>query len=177
MENNDSKDDVLDDGYMFASSSLSSPSTIVSKRSIQTNFKLIRTHALTTILLKNLLPGVGMHLVNIINIDLYPENYRVLVYRVELNLVVMVTHAMLFVSSRASPATYTIIDRVHTVSSLMNFAHIIWTWLSFRRRNLYMHTEIDSIVTLGLIALYLIVVVTIVATAIRERGAVRWEKM
>ena len=118
-----------------------------------------------------------MHLVNIINIDLYPENYRVLVYRVELNLVVMVTHAMLFVSSRASPATYTIIDRVHTVSSLMNFAHIIWTWLSFRRRNLYMHTEIDSIVTLGLIATYLIVVVAIVATAIRERGAVRWEKM
>ena len=169
------EDDIMcDEEYLY--SSLSSPTT-VSKHSIQIKFKLIRTHALSIILFKNLLPGIAMHLSNIINTELYPENYQVLVYRVQLNLVIMATHAMVFVTSRASPSVYTIIDRVNSISSLLNIAHMLWTWLLFRRKHLYATTNIDFMVTMGLIGLYVTLLVRVIVSAMRARGEFRWNKL
>ena len=169
------KDKTCDEGYMFASTS--SLSTTVSKHSIEIKFKLIRTRALRIILFKNLLPGIAIHLANIINVEMYPENYQVLVYRVQLNLIIMTTHAMLFVTSRASPSVYTIIDRIHSISSLLNITHMLWTWLLFRRQHFYWATDVDLIVTTGLIGLYIALVIGVIVIAIRERGELRWNEL
>ena len=175
-DTNDSEDEgfLLAEPLSSSSSSSSSPSsTIVTKHNIHIKFRLLRTYAVSNIIFKSLLPAIGLHLTNVINMELYPESYQVLVYRVQLNLVIMTAHAMLMGSSRISSPVYTLVDRIHSFSCLLNIAHILWTWLLFRRRHLYT-SNVDGIATVGLLALYIILVTGVIVIAVRERGGIHW---